>query len=170
MLFFKSTRIWLLLFRYIEVVFKMYTIFVVATIFTFRVKAHRSYFLVHRLYMDTSWPSFSEPQVRWSIHCNGESCALQERLCATSTVKKLLPVRYVYLHSVIKSCQAIIIPRKYGCMCVAWFEGGRPNTTGNSLFAVTIFFSPLCATIQLAVPMRNMFAPDQKSLKSLKII
>jgi hypothetical protein len=63
-----------------------------------------------------------------------------------STVNNLLPVRYVHLHSMMKSCQAIIIPRKYGCVCVALFEGGRQNTTGNSIFAVTKKFSPLRAT------------------------
>jgi hypothetical protein len=124
----------------IYVVFKKYT-FRYIEVFKFRVKAHHSYFSVHKLYIYTSRPSCSEPQVRFSIHCNGESCALKERYCATSTVKKLMPVRYVYLHSVIKSCQDIIIPRKYVCtMCVAWFEGGRPNTTGNSIFAVTTNF------------------------------
>jgi hypothetical protein len=34
-------------------------------------------------------------------------------------------------------CNAIRIPRKYGCVCVALFEGGRQNTTGNSILAVT---------------------------------
>jgi hypothetical protein len=83
-----------------------------------------------------------------------------------STVNNPLPVRYMYLHSMMKSCQAITIPRKYGCVCVALFEGERQNTTGNSIFAVTKKFSPLRTTTQLAIPKKNVFAPDQKSIEN----
>jgi hypothetical protein len=82
-----------------------------------------------------------------------------------STAKNPFPVRYVYLHSMIKSCQAIIIPRKYGCVCMTFFEGLRQNTTGNSNPPLQETFSPLRATTQLAVPKKNVFAPDQQSFK-----
>jgi hypothetical protein len=52
---------------------------------------------------------------------------------------------------------------------VALFKGGRQNTTGNSVFTITKKILPLHATTQLAVPKKNVYAPDRKSFKILKI-
>jgi hypothetical protein len=65
--------------------------------------------------------------------------------------------------------EIMTIPRKYGCGCVALFEGGRQNTAGNSVFTVTKKIAQFHATTQLAVPKKNMNAPDQKSFKIFKI-
>jgi hypothetical protein len=87
--------IWLLLLRYIEVVFKMYTIRVVAIIFSFRVKAHRSYFSENKLYMDTRESAILLRTPSLMVDTLPLRRLRVERYCATNTVKKPLPECYV---------------------------------------------------------------------------
>jgi hypothetical protein len=52
----------------------------------------------------------------------------------------------------------------------AWHCSKEGDKTQQAIVFMPLqeFFSPLRATTQLAVPKKNVFAPDQKSLKKLK--
>jgi hypothetical protein len=82
-----------------------------------------------------------------------------------SSVKNSFPVRYLYLHYMINSCQAITILRKL-CAWQCSKEGDKTQQT--ILFSPFQEFFSRYAQQQSWPSIKNVFAPDKKSLKSLK--